>query len=335
MKLINKVANDIKNHYIVFIVCIVFSTLLFFYIKDYQLDRNVFVVELEYKNIPENFIELKKNSSKQKVRIYLKGDKEELSLVDSKILKPYIDCSNVDIGDNNLKIQFDNSVLSESIKFSGIEPKYMKINFDKIIQKQITIEPSYVNSLVDGYVIASEFLSSKTAEVSGPISILSNIETIKTKKINLAGVNSTIIQDVKLENSNINIISPSKITIIVEIKEEVELIDYEGIPVVITGLDEKFTYSLNYDNISAQLLIPGSIKDKIDLSLLSFIIDGTMFTETGKYQIIPQLNRKELEVLSIQPLSIIVEISEALNVENKKENDEETDDSTEDMEENN
>lgn len=307
-----KFLNDIKNHFFAFILSIVFSILFFYYIEDIQLSSGLVVNDIEFKNLDSNFI-IKKVSTK-KVSIYFKTTKENLSLIDRTILKPYIDLTNVKLGKNILKIKIKKDLLPVKTHIYKIEPKFITIFVDRKISKFLKIKPIIINKPQEGFVISQVYFTSDKVLVEGSKSILDNMEYIETSPINIDGVDKTILKEVSfnINNFNINnikILSPKKVSIIIEVKKQYELHEFKNISVKIINKNEDLEYSLNTDKLSIKILIPPKTNNNATFNNLSFTIDGNNFKNEGEYTIIPVFNMpQQYEILQIIPDKISLTI---------------------------
>lgn len=310
---------DVKSHFFAFILSIIFSLLFFYYIEDIQLSSGLIVNDIDFKNLDTNFII--KEVDNTKVSIYFKTTKENISLIDKKILKPYIDLTNVKLGKNIIKIKLEQDLLPDKTRVYKIEPKFVTIVVDRKVSKFLKIKPDIINDPLTGYVISNVYFTSDKVLVEGPKSILENMETIKTDPINVDGLDRTVLKDITFNIKNIRIISPKKVSAIIEIKKQYELQEINNIKIIIINKNPDFEYILNTDKLSVKLLVPPMLKNETVLNNLSFKINGDSFFSEGSYKIIPVLKVPEqYDILEIVPDEIILKVKKK-NIVNDKASD--------------
>ncbi|NMC61458.1 MAG: hypothetical protein GYA51_19055 [Candidatus Methanofastidiosa archaeon] len=306
---INQLFKDIKEHPVPFIISLLISLMLFYYIANIGVQSLLVVGDLQYKvNSTDLFIINKKNI---KIKVTLRGKTEDLKLVNEDIIKTYINIDAKKPGDYTYKVMVDSSYLPDNIRVVKIEPSSVNITLDKLFKKRVKIEPNITGKCEKGYSVSSlTFTKSPYAIVEGPYSILSNLETVKTSEISVDGLNFPLILPIKLDNDQLKIVSPVDNQIIVDIRQLSIFKKISDIPILLSNKNSKFSYTLSVNKFSADILVTEDIKDKISSSDLIFVIDCSYFQSPGVYtlKIIPK-TITDINILNTNPEYIQLSIN--------------------------
>ncbi|MFN3411533.1 MAG: YbbR-like domain-containing protein [Exilispira sp.] len=300
-QLFYQLLKDIKEHPIPFLISLLLSFMLFYYITNIGIQSLLTVGELQYRlKSNDLFIINKKNI---KIKITLRGKPDDLKLVNEDIIKAYIDIDATKPGDYTYKVIVDKSYLPDNIKVVKSDPSYIKVSLDKTFKKKVKIEPNITGKCEKGYSVARiTFTKGQYILLEGPYSILSKIDYIKTSEISVDGLNFPLTVPVKLENEFLKIISPVDNQIIIDIRPTSVLKVIDDIAILLANKNNKYDYTLSTNKFSANLLLIEEDQDKISSSDLIFVIDCKYFTSIGTYtiKIIPKTN-SGINILNTNP----------------------------------
>lgn len=300
---------DIKEHPFPFLISLILSIMLFYYITNIGIQSLLTVGDLQYKlNSNDLFII---NKEKIKVKITFRGKPDDLKLVNEDIIKTYINIDATKPGDYVYKVIVDKAYLPENIKIVKIEPSTVKVTLDKTFRKRVKLEPKITGKCETGFTVSSVTISkSPYIIVEGPYSILSKIDSVKTSEISVDGLNFSFVAPVKLENELLKIVSPLDLQIIIDIRPISIMKTIKDIPILLSNKNSKFSYNLSINKFEANLLLTEDIQNKISSSDLIFIIDCTYFSSAGTYtiKIIPQTNLN-INILNTNPEFVQLTIS--------------------------
>lgn len=186
--------------------------------------------------------------------------------------------------------------------------------YEERVEKMIDVEPDLDKSkLHRDYIIEKVTVSPEKITVSGPISIVKKMKSIKTSSIPLSNITQSFDYSAKIPETPSNLkFSPEKVFLQVSIKENIKkrefklqririMNDSPNLRLEIIGSPyANITVSGTNDRIIA--LKPEQIKPYIDISNLNS--PGIYSVDLGCW-----VDAKSIEVIKIEPQSVKVKIS--------------------------
>lgn len=306
---LSQIFSDIKQHPVPFLISLLLSLMLFYYIANIGVQSLLMVADLQYRlNSNDLFIINKKSI---KVKITFRGKPDDLKLLNEDIIKAFINIDATKPGDYIYKVNIDQSYLPNNIRVVKIEPSSVKITLDKNFRKKVKIEPKITGKCEKGYSVAQvTFTKSPYVVVEGPYSVLSKLDKVSTSEISVEGLNFPLVVPLKLENELLKIISPLDIQVVVDIRPTSIMKIIKDIPILLSNKNNKFSYSLSVNKFEATLLLSEDFQNKISTSDLIFVIDCKYFTLPGVYtiKIMPKTD-SSIEILSTNPEFVQLTIS--------------------------
>lgn len=306
---------DIKDHPVPFIISLLLSIMLFYYITNIGIQSLLTVGDLQYRlNSDDLFIN---NKSNIKVKITLRGKPDDLKLVNEDIIKTFIDINASKPGDYIFKVQVDKAYLPDNVKVVKIDPSTVKVSLDKILKKKVKLEPNITGKCESGFSISQiSFTKSPYIIVEGPYTLLSGIDVVKTSEISVDGLNFSVVLPVKLQNESLKIISPNDNQIVIDIRPINILKTIENIPILLSNKNSKFNYTLSVNKFNAQILVSEDTLATLSSSDLIFIIDCSYFQSPGFYniKIIPKTN-SSINIIDTNPQYIQLTVTLSIQVD--------------------
>ncbi len=281
---ISRLFNDIKEHPLPFLISLILSIMLFYYITNIGVESLLTVGDLHYNLMLNDLFVINKQNIK--VKVTLRGKPQDLKLVNEDIIKPYLNITANKPGDYTYKVNIDQAYLPENVRIVKIDPSSVSVSLDKIFKKKVKLEANIAGKPQTGYSVSKvSFTKSEYVVVEGPYSILSKVESVKTNEISIDGINFPLVLPIKLENESLKIISPSDNQVIIDIKPLKILKVIKDIPILLSNKNNKFNYSLSQNKFEISLLTTQDLADKISSSDFIFVIDCSYFQNYGVYTI--------------------------------------------------
>lgn len=104
---------------------------------------------------------------------------QEYAVIDLSKLHGQSDQFTVNVGAENLPSTFGVTVLS-------ITPKSFEVTLDKVIRKEVLIKDNFIGEVAKDYKLISHQFSPNKVMISGPISLMRKITSIRTEAIDLS-----------------------------------------------------------------------------------------------------------------------------------------------------
>ncbi len=99
-----------------------------------------------------------------------------------------VDVSDATPGTKVVAIENDSIPVSRGIEVLRVQPSSIILSLDKLIQKEFAINPVTTGSVVPGFVLEDLTLDPDVITFTGPQTILSQVDVLKTKPININGL---------------------------------------------------------------------------------------------------------------------------------------------------
>lgn len=160
-------------------------------------------VPLEFKNIPKN-LELLRQTAKQ-VSLNISGHERFLKALRPTDVRVFVDLSNAKKGESIYYLDKDNVISPRIVKVVRMEPANVKITFDESTSRIVPVKAYIVGSPEHGYRIKSVDVMPLSIEIEGAKTEVGGIALLRTEPVDVTGIDSDIIQNVRLNTSGRNI----------------------------------------------------------------------------------------------------------------------------------
>ncbi len=179
------------------ILAVAFAVALWFSANiEQDVERGV-LAEVNYANLSADLAIM--NDPPQTLNLRVRGPRTQLSSLSPKNLIFTLDLSHASPGVSKFEIRTDQIKPPSGVQVIGISPAEIKIDIDKIMQKEVAVKPAI--SIPDtGYEIVGEpKVMPSRVRISGPRRVVSQIESVSTDLISTAGVKSSFTIEVPLK----------------------------------------------------------------------------------------------------------------------------------------
>lgn len=223
------------------VLSFVFALVLVQFYKNSLLEKKYFSVPLVIENsgelVPSTVIP-------SMVKISVWGESAGISTIREDDIVAYLDFSSVSSeGEYALPILTRRLGLALNVNPLEItvEPAEIKVVLEKSISKRLTVKLSLKGSPEQNYEVYETVIDPPGIEVTGPESVISQIDDIFTNSIQIenrkTGFSGTV--DLLAANSLISIAGNSKITYSVKIREMLETKTFQDIKLYFDGLSDE------------------------------------------------------------------------------------------------
>ena len=265
------------------------------------VNKNV-MVPIEIINLPRDLVI--SNQFKKEIEVSVSGPRSLLLDMGNRAISRQVDLSNATPGTMVLENTNDVINVPRGVKVLGIQPKSVILSLDKMIHKKFDVNPVTEGTLAPDYFLESIRMEPDSISITGPRSILSQFEVLKTKPIHISGLHkSTQIQiPLELDPAIVDLIGATTVT--ADIKIAVERVNKKisaiPIEVVMDGIVQRVTPS----TVTVTVALPKTlIREKTDLhSLFKVIATGGEDDGQMRVEVIPHKEfSPEIRVLKIEP----------------------------------
>jgi len=269
------------------------------------VDKNV-MIPVEVINLPRQLVI--SNQFKKEIEVAVNGPPSLILEIDNKQISRQIDLSKATPGTKVITNDVDSIPVPRGITVLRVQPATIILSLDKLIQKQFTINPVTTGTPSPGYILAGLQMDPAKITITGPETVLSPYEVLRTKVININGLKKSVQQQVPLdlEPAIVDLIGETTITADISIVLETVPKEYRlklETPVVSEG--KTIEEVLVYANVPKMLI--DNQTDIPELLTATVVEDGD--NGIGFVRIIPD---KELsmpvEIVRIEPATILLDI---------------------------
>lgn len=307
-----KSKKNILKSTLVKIICILFATIIFFYVRFDQEQTREYIVDVDVINVPVKLAILKRDNlqTKASVRVF----KDQYLKLPEKI-SAYIDLTNAKKGSNSYKIVLNNKDIKPDRGLRvTISPVNIDVTLDNIAYKTVNITPIITGSPIAGASIQGIEFQPRSVNISGARELISKIDTIKTLNIDITGESNTYksyrsLSIPKYINSDV-----SRTQIKIKFTQNTIRKEYNDLDININNLNNRFNVEtkegvtiqklvLEGDQSAMEILANNGIK--VSLNLEDIKGSGEYTNRTVSLNTPPQI-----KIIEIEPANFTVIVKE-------------------------
>lgn len=298
------------------------AVLLWYFVGGEDVVEKNVQVPVEVINLPKDLII--SNKYKKEIEVTVRGPRSILLEMGQNQSPRQIDLSEIAPGTHVEEIENDSIPVSRGVEVQRVQPSSIILSLDKLIKKEFPINAVTTGSVTPGYVLKGLRLDPKTITITGPQTVLSQVDVLKTTPINIHGLfESTQLQiPLQLESTIVDLIGETSVTADLTIGYDTIEKTIKNIPVSV--VEDGFLQEVDPDAVSVTLKIPKMIIKKnmkfSDLITVTAVKEEKF--EKLKVQVIPSGNLTvPLEILLIEPAYVSLvpkETAEEKSAEDEK-----------------
>ena len=145
------------------------------------------VARVQYKNLADD-LDIS-SAMPGDITLELRGPSRRLQGSNLAVVSVILDFAHVQSpGEQTFNITAANTNLPLGVSFSRAVPAQVRLRFDRILTRDVPVEPRYAGSPPAGYEILSAELQPSVVRVRGPESRVAEVISLQTDPIDLAGV---------------------------------------------------------------------------------------------------------------------------------------------------
>ncbi|MGA1845751.1 CdaR family protein [Deferribacter abyssi] len=243
------------------------------------------------------------------IRVTLKGPSYLLKTISYNDVRIKIDASVLRYGKNRYTISFNDVLTPKGLEVVKVEPKFITITIDEMIEKKVKVVPVFIGSPKIGFKIKKVRILPNIVTVKGAKKSINNIKLIETLPIDITNRYRDLTYNISVKKeTGIRKITPPNVEVYIEFTEDIVTKTVE-LPVVVIG---KRNFKVKLLNEKVKVKLKGR-KDVIDdekiKNTVRFFIDVSDVLEPGRYlKEVQYNNAKKVEVLKIIPDKVRVEV---------------------------
>ncbi|MDI6800590.1 MAG: CdaR family protein [Thermodesulfovibrionales bacterium] len=185
------------------ILSVAIAISLWFFVTYRGQSEMVIDAPIEFKNVPERLELLKQNI--KVVSLNISGHERLLKGLNPMAVRVVIDLANAKKGETLYYFDKNNVVIHSNIKVLRMDPMSVRVTLDESISKIVPVRVNITGVPESGYRIKSVKARPLSVEVEGAKIEIDRIFVLRTESLDISGLNSSTIQNVKLNTEGKNI----------------------------------------------------------------------------------------------------------------------------------
>ncbi|MCP4297727.1 MAG: YbbR-like domain-containing protein, partial [Proteobacteria bacterium] len=266
-----------------------------------RVDKNV-MIPIEIINLPRDLVI--SNQFKKEIEVTVSGPRSLILDMTSRAITRQVDLSSATPGTMVFENDNDHIPVPRGIEVQRVQPSSIILSLDKLIQKQFPISARTVGKVADGYLLKVLKMNPDVITITGPLTILSQLDELFTKEINLTGVKQSVQLQVPLEldPAIVELIGETSVTadLTIGMESQIKTLDSMTVHAVVDGVKrqvvpEEVTVAINVPKkLLAKKIKPESL---VTVTATEKISDNNL-----RVQVIPRADvEMPIEVVSIIP----------------------------------
>jgi YbbR domain-containing protein len=269
-----------------------------------RIDKNV-MVPVEIINLPRDLVI--SNQFKKELEVTVSGPRSVILEMADKAVTRQIDLSQATPGTMVEENGNEDIPVPRGVTVQRVQPSSIILSLDKLIQKQFPVSARTVGRVAPGYYVKVAKTEPDEITITGPQTILSQVDELFTKAINLADIKQSaqIQVPLELEPAIVELIGETSVTVdlVVGLETETRSIEKMKVQVVIDGV----TREVQPETVKITANIPKLLLEK-DPKLENLFSVTALQQDSGdnlKVTVIPRADIElPIEILSILPESV-------------------------------
>jgi YbbR domain-containing protein len=266
-----------------------------------RVDKNV-MIPIEIINLPRDLVI--SNQFKKEIEVSVSGPRSMILEMNNRAITRQVDLSSATPGTMVIVNDIDQIPVPRGITVQRVQPSSIILSLDKLIQKKFPISARTVGNVADGYYIKELKMDPDVITIAGPQTILSQVDELHTRPINLEGMKQSAQRQVPLEldPAIVELIGETSVTAEIRIVLETvtRTLDKMSVHAVIDGVKRK----VKPETVKVTANIPKKLlADNIDpKSLITVAAMQEEGDDQLKVKVIPRFDVEvPIEIISIVP----------------------------------
>ncbi|MGB3222022.1 MAG: CdaR family protein, partial [Desulforhopalus sp.] len=185
-----------KNWILKFVSLILAVGLWAFVGGEDRVDKNV-MIPIEIINLPRDLVI--SNQFKKAIEVSVSGPRSMILEMNNRAITRQVDLSSATPGTMVIVNDNDQIPVPRGITVQRVQPSSIILSLDKLIQKKFPISARTIGNVADGYYLKELKMDPDVITIAGPQTILSQVEELHTRPINLEGMKQSAQRQVPLE----------------------------------------------------------------------------------------------------------------------------------------
>ncbi len=277
-----------------------------------DIEKNI-EIDIQYNDLSPDLII--KSAPPESLNLRIRGSRTKLSILKTENYSYPISLNKVASGVSKFNIRTE-QIRIPGVNIIGLSPSEIKLEIDHLITKKVKINPKIGLPDIGFNVVGTPKVQPSSVKISGPKSILSELQFINTDEVKIEGeqTNFTIEVPLKTNSPLLKILSDDEVVkITINIQETIIEKEFKKLGINIIDIE-----NMNYKILGKQsvdLLFEGPYSKIKELSSEDIKVTASAKGITSKRGIKHKLslqvdypNKEDIRLVRITPITIDVQI---------------------------
>lgn len=268
------------------------------------VNKNI-MVPVEVINLPRDLVI--SNQFKKEIEVSVSGPRSLVLDMGKGEITRQIDLARATPGTMVLENRNNVIAVPRGVKVLRIQPKNVILSLDKMIQKQFVINPVTRGNMAPDYILKNIRMEPSSISITGPQTVLSQYEVLRTKPIDIQGLRKSTEVQVPLELDPVIIDLIGATTITADLEVSVETVQKTVVGLVVRVEKDGVLQRVTPATVSVTAAFPKTlIRVGVDLQTL-FEVSAEGNQDNGQMQVkvIPvKTSVDPVKILKIEPMMV-------------------------------
>lgn len=188
-------------------LALVFALALWFFVAGQSRTEVGFLVPLGFKGIPKDMVMTSTPPDEMEVRVT--GPKLFINNLSPTQITAEIDLSGAREGLNTYRIQTKDIITPMGVEVQRLRPSSVEVKLEKVVRAELPVKPKLTGRPAAGYRVADVSVSPRTIAVTGTEREMKNMKEIRTRPIDISGIDAPLNVKVQLDQAGLELRSLS------------------------------------------------------------------------------------------------------------------------------
>jgi YbbR domain-containing protein len=228
MKILNllSIRRFIAKEWVPSLISLFLAIVLWYNVGGEQTVDTSVMIPVEVLNLPRELVI--SNQFKREIEVSVNGPRSLIAELQNRQISRQINLSDATPGTRVVTNDVSSIDFPRGIDVLRIQPTSIILSLDKLVKKTFPINPVTTGTPMVGYILKRLKMDPEVISITGPETVLSQYEVLRTKVINIAGLNRSVQTQVPLdlEPAIVELIGETTVTADISIGLEVVQMEY-------------------------------------------------------------------------------------------------------------
>ena len=191
------VRNFVVREWLPCLISLFLAVVLWYNVGGEQTVDTSVMIPVEVLNLPRELVI--SNQFKKEIEVTVNGPRTAIMEIENRQIRRQIDLSDAVPGTRVVANDMSSIDLPRGIDVLRIQPESIILSLDKLVKKTFPINPVTTGTPMVGYILKRLKMDPEVISITGPDTVLSRYEVLRTQVINIAGLNRSVQTQVPLD----------------------------------------------------------------------------------------------------------------------------------------